>query len=118
MTRRPDGALESSIMSVLWAADEPLPPNEIRDRLDLDLAYTTVTTVLGRLQTKGLVARIDEGGRAYLYRAAVAESELAVRRMSEVLSGASDREQVLAGFIGALSKKDAKALRRLLGDQG
>lgn len=116
MAKRPDGALEHGIMSVLWLAGRPLSPNEIRDRLDLDLAYTTVTTVLGRLQVKGLVVRSAGDGRAYRYRPAVDESQLAARRISEVLGGASDRERVLAGFVGGLSKKDASALRRLLGE--
>ena len=114
MSKRPDGALEQSIMTVLWAADEPLPPTDIRERLEIGLAYTTVATVLGRLQAKGLVRRRDDGGRAFRYEAAVDESQLAVRRMSEVLNGVSDREKVLARFVGGLSKKDAKALRNLL----
>jgi predicted transcriptional regulator len=115
MARRPDGALEHDILEVLWAEDRSLPPNEVRDRLDCDLAYTTVATVLGRLHDKGLVDRI-EGGRAFRYRAAVSEAQLAVRQMSDVLSGVSDRTQVLAGFVGSLSKREAKALRSMLGD--
>lgn len=115
MTKRPDGALEHDIMTVLWAADAPLLPGEIKDRLSIALAYTSVATVLGRLQTKGLVERY-EAGRAFAYRAAIDESQLAVRRIGEVLSSASDKGQVLAGFIGSLSKKDMNALRSMLGE--
>ncbi len=117
MTRRPDGALEHEIMSVLWAADHPLQPGDIRDLLSSKLAYTSVATVLGRLHTKDLVHR-NEAGRAFAYEAAIDESGLAVRRISEVLSGASDRDQVLAGFVGSLSKKDTKALRAMLDKVG
>ncbi|MDP2325022.1 MAG: BlaI/MecI/CopY family transcriptional regulator [Gammaproteobacteria bacterium] len=116
MAKRPDGALEHDIMAVLWAADGPLPPGEIKDRLESTLAYTSVATVLGRLHAKGLVER-TESGRAFAYRAAIDESQLAVRRIGAVLDSASDKAQVLAGFLGGLSKKDIQAVRALLGEE-
>lgn len=116
MAKRPDGALEHEIMTVLWASDEPLPPGAIKERLRIELAYTSVATVLGRLQIKGLVRRI-ESGRAFAYEASIDESQLAVRRIGEVLSAASDKGQVLAGFVGSLSKKDIKSLRAVLGKE-
>ena len=116
MAKRPDGALEHDIMAVLWAADCPLQPGDIKDRLDTGLAYTSVATVLGRLHTKGLVER-TESGRAFAYRAAIDESQLAVRRIGEVLASAPDKAQVLAGFLGTLTKKDIKALRAMLGEK-
>ena len=115
MAKRADGALEHDIMMVLWAAEEAMLPAEIRDRLSTALAYTSVATVLGRLHTKGLVRR-TESGRAFAYTACIDESQLAVRRIGEVLSSASDKSQVLAGFVGTLSKKDIKALRAMLGE--
>lgn len=113
MSRRPDGALEHDVMAALWAADEPLAPNDVRERLPFELAYTTVATVLGRLHAKGLVERID-GSRAYRYVASVDEAQLAARRMGDVLAGASDRAAVLAGFVGSLSKRDTSAVKALL----
>lgn len=115
MTKRPDGTLEHDVMVVLWTADEPLHPGEIRDRLDVPLAYTSVATVLGRLQAKGLVTR-HEDGRSFAYTATIDESQLAVRRMAELYAAASDKRQVLAGFIGGLPKKDIAAIRALLSE--
>ena len=115
MAKRPDGALEHDIMAVLWMADGPLHPGDIKLRLGTTLAYTSVATVLGRLHMKGLVRR-TESGRAFAYEACIDESQLAVRRIGEVLSSASDKGQVLAGFVGSLSKKDIKALRAMLGE--
>lgn len=115
MAKRPDGSLERDILAVLWAADGPLLPGEIRDRLPRSLAYNSVATVLGRLHDKGLVNR-HEQGRAYGYSAAVDESQLAARRIGEVLSSATDKRQVLAGFLGSLSKKDIAAVRALLAE--
>lgn len=115
MAKRPDGSLERDILAVLWAADRPLLPAEIRERLQSDLAYNSVATVLGRLHAKGLVQR-TEVGRAYGYRAVVDESQLAVRRIGDLLSSASDKRQVLAGFLGSLSKKDIAAIRAMLAE--
>ncbi len=117
MTKRADGALEHDILDVLWASAGPLLPAEIKANLRYELAYTSVATVLGRLHSKGLVER-REAGRAFTYRATVTESELATRRINEVLSGTSDRNAALAGFVGSLSKRDAKALRAVLNAQG
>lgn len=113
MARRPDGALEHEIMTVLWSQGRPLHPGEIKSLLASDLAYTSVATVLGRLYAKGFVKR-NESGRAFVYEAVVDESNLAVRRISDVLSSASDQTAVLAGFVGSLSERDATTLRALL----
>lgn len=104
-------------MEVLWRADGPLTPAEVRGQLDVDLAYTTVMTVLGRLNDKGRAHR-EARGRAFAYSAAVSESELAAEQMNAVLSSATDRVGALGGFVGVLSKGDRVALRRLLGGVG
>lgn len=113
MARRPDGALERDVLRILWAADAPLLPGEINDRLDAGYAYTSVATVLTRLQAKGLVVRTP-AGRAFAYEAAVDEPDLAVRRISALLDSSSDRAQVLSRFIGGLPPREAKAIKALL----
>lgn len=113
MKRRPDGALENDVLKVLWAADGPLLPAEINDALDAGYAYTSIATILTRLQAKGLVER-SPAGRAFTYRAVVDESDLAVRRMAELLDSSSDRTQVLSRFFGGLPAREAKAIRALL----
>jgi predicted transcriptional regulator len=115
MARRPDGALESDIMAVLWSADRAMTPAQVRERLAGELAYTTVMTVLGRLVDKGLLHRTPHG-RAFAYSPAMSESELTARRMGEVLAGAHDRASALSGFVGGLSKRDSELLRRVIED--
>lgn len=115
MARRPDGALERAILQVMWAADEPLTPGQIVGRLDVDLAYTTVATVLGRLHTKGFVTRLP-AGRAFAYRAAMTESELAAQAIRTLLDTAKDRQAVMARFVDTMSKRETKALRAMLED--
>ena len=115
MTKRPDGALEQDVLRVLWAAAQPLLPGELNERLDGGYAYTSVATILTRLQAKGLVTRTPVG-RAFAYRAVVDEPDLAARRIDALLASSSDRAQVLSRFISALSVKEAKAVRALLDD--
>jgi predicted transcriptional regulator len=115
--KRPDGALEQDILRVLWSTGEAMMPGEVLGRLDVDLAYTSVSTVLTRLYEKGLVTR-DRQGRGFAYRATLSESELAARRMGEVLKSAADRKAVLVGFVGSLTKRDVKALRAMVQEHG
>lgn len=113
MTRRPDGTLEHDVLAVLWASDRPLLPGEVNERLGQGHAYTSIATVLSRLQAKGLVQR-QAVGRAFTYTAAIDQSDLAVRRIDEVLAATPNRSQVLARFVGQLSPRDARLLRKLL----
>jgi predicted transcriptional regulator len=85
----------------------------VREELDAELAYTTVMTILVRLNEKGRAHR-EPRGRAFAYSPAVSESELAADQMNAVLSSASDRVGALGGFVGGLSRGDRAALRRLL----
>ena len=111
--RRPDGALEDDIMRALWDADEALLPAEILAETGLELAYTSIATVLTRLLEKGLVTR-EPDGRAFRYRPALGEGELAAQRIAVILSHTNDRRGALAGFVNGLGKRDAATLRALL----
>lgn len=113
VTRRPDGALETDVLRVLWAADGPLSPREINDRLDAGYAYTSVATILTRLLAKDLVVR-HPAGRAFVYEAFVDEPDLAARRIGELLDSSSDRSQVLNRFIGSLSARETRVIRAML----
>lgn len=113
MTRRPDGALEHDVLRVLWAAVEPLTPAEVNEQIDAGYAYTSIATILTRLHAKRLVER-TQVGRGFVYRAVVDESELAARRIGELLDNSSDRSKALLRFIGGLSAREVRAIRKLL----
>lgn len=113
--RRATGELESDVLSLLWAADAPLTPGEVLERLDADIAYTTAMTILSRLWQKDLVTR-EQRGRAFAYAPLVGEAELAAQRMQASLTRASDREAALSRFVGSLSKKDERTLRKIIDD--
>lgn len=112
--RRGMGELEAEVMGRLWSAAVPLTPSQVRDELGGDLAYTTVMTILARLWEKGLAQR-ERQGRAYAYWPTITETELAAQRMRAALDRTADRENTLARFVDTLSRKDERALRRILG---
>ena len=113
--RRPMGALETDVLRALWASATPSTPAEVLRQLGTDLAYTTVMTILTRLWRKGLVER-EQQGRAYAYQALVSEADLTAKRMKETLAATKDREAALTRFVDSLSKRDERALRRVLDD--
>ena len=118
--RRAAGTLESEVLGILRAAPGPLTPGEVRDRLSgagtgqRGLAYSTVVTIMSRLQAKGLLSR-RRAGRGFSY-APVDEASLAAVRMSSALGSGSDRDAVLSRFVSGLSGRDARLLRQLLGE--
>ncbi|SRR5437763_5635217 len=114
-TRRAPGALEAEVLALLWGADEPLSPADVQARLEDDLAYTTVVTILTRLHDKGVATR-EKHGRSFRYHAVDDEAGLAARKMTKVLDGEPDRGTVLARFVTQLSESDEQVLRALLRD--
>jgi predicted transcriptional regulator len=67
------GDLQLRIMQILWARAEATV-GEVHEALsaERDLAYTTVATMLRKMEARGLVKhRLD--GRSFVYRAAVGE---------------------------------------------
>lgn len=112
-SRRPLGTLESEVLDALWAADGPLTPAEVLERLDGPLAYTTVMTVLTRLWQKGLVDR-SKVGRAYAYRASDSEAGLIADRMHSALAASGDRTGTMSRFVDSLDPRQRAQLRRLL----
>jgi predicted transcriptional regulator len=109
------GDLERSVMDVLWDSDGWLTAREVAGRLEheRDLAYTTVLTVLERLERKGFVAR-QRAARAHRYRATDAREAVVAEAMLEALGNADDRGSALVRFVGAVSAEEAEILRRAL----
>ncbi|HEY2669817.1 MAG TPA: BlaI/MecI/CopY family transcriptional regulator [Rugosimonospora sp.] len=115
--RRGHGDLEQEILDVLVIAGQPLTPAAVRERLPGDLAYNTVTTVLGRLHEKGRVTR-DLQGRAYAYLPVQEQAQITAFQMSRLLSDEADRAAVLARFVSTLSPADEAFLVGLLNRDG
>lgn len=114
--RREAGALESAVLSQLWAADQPMTPAQVLGALPGGLAYTTVMTVLSRLHAKGLARRVP-AGRGYAYYQVEDHADFTGRQMHRLLAQERDPGAILARFVGELAPAEEQALRDLLGNR-
>ena len=101
-------------MAQLWTSPAPLTVREVHDRLERELAYTTVMTVLGRLAAKGIV-RQERDGKAYRYSAASTREQMTASLMLDALGDVgSDRTAALVAFVNQVGPDEAAALRAAL----
>ncbi len=111
-SRRERGELEDEVLTAVRSAGRPVAPGAVRDLLDRDLAYTTVMTILVRLQAKGLLSR-ERSGRAFAYRPVEPATRTALL-MRKALDAGDDRGTALARFVEHLEPDDLPRLRQLL----
>ncbi len=109
------GDLERRVMDELWRTLEaPLTVREVAAHFP-DHAYTTVLTVLDRLERKGMVRRIREG-RAHRYVATASREAYSATLMREALGQDPDPDAVLVRFAESVTVEEAAVLRRALAD--
>lgn len=114
------GDLEQAVMDVLWSdpTGDGLTVREVLGRLTgRDLAYTTVMTVLSRLESKELTTR-ERDGRAWRYRPAATREELtatAMRRSLDDLSSES-RQAAILYFLSEASADDLDLVREAMAE--
>jgi len=113
--RRPWGGLEDEVLATLWAASGPVSATAVQAELGGDLAYGTITTILGRLRAKGLVVR-NQVGRTYTYQPAQDAASHTASRMHSLLISRGDRAEVLARFVSELSPEEEQLLQAVLRD--
>jgi len=89
--------LQLALLQVLWSRREATVQDVLK-QLDRGLALSTVATLLGRMEKKGLVAHRTEG-RQFVYRAAVTEQEMQRHMVADISSLADD---LFAGDVAAL----------------
>jgi BlaI family penicillinase repressor len=114
--------LELEIMQVLWQAG-PCTVAEVQPKLQAELAYTTVQTMLNVLLRTKKVKRVQEG-RAYRYRAAVSRERASGSALSDMVTrmfgGSSeallmamvDTRQISAEELARVAQKLAEAEKR------
>jgi BlaI family transcriptional regulator, penicillinase repressor len=115
--------LELEIMQVLWQAG-PCTVAEVQPKLQAELAYTTVQTMLNVLLRKKKVKRVQEG-RAYRYRPAVSRERASGSALSDLVTrmfgGSSeallmamvDTRQISAEELARVAQKLADAEKRV-----
>jgi BlaI family transcriptional regulator, penicillinase repressor len=109
---------EVQIMDVLWNAG-PASVREIQEALPAATrpAYTTVQTIVTRLEAKKAVRRVKKIGNAYIFEAQISRSTAMRRLIDELLSFFGGRTQpVVAHLIeaGKLTLEDVQEAERTL----
>lgn len=77
--------LEMEVMESVWRAGAPVSVREIQEGLGREAAYTTVQTIVGRLEEKGALRRVKKIGNAYLFEAVVTRKAVQKRFVDELL---------------------------------
>jgi predicted transcriptional regulator len=108
---------ELDIMSVLWDRGEATV-TEVRDRIDPDLAYTSISSMIRTLEIKGYVSHRRGEGKTHVYFPAIepeAAGESALGRVLDKIYGGSPIK-LLAHLVEQhrLSDKELARMRGLL----
>jgi predicted transcriptional regulator len=108
------GTLQVEVMRIVWelgeaTVDDVRAAQPRRRRA----AYTTVQTVLNRLEDRGLLER-ERRGKAFVYRARYQEAELVARALRERLADASAdaRRLALVRLIEGLEQEELEDIAR------
>ncbi len=112
-------AAELDVISILWRRGNATA----RDVLDdlaaqgRQLAYTTVLTLLGRLERRGYAAA-DRGSQPHVYRALISREKVTAGRLDPLVRGTRSGEAVplILRLVKAhrLSAEDIRQLRGML----
>ena len=108
---------ELDIMSVLWELGEATV-TEVRDRVDPDLAYTSISSMIRTLEMKGYVSHRRGEGKTHVYFPAIDPETAGASALSRVLDkiyGGSPIK-LLAHLMeqNKLSEKELSRMRELL----
>lgn len=110
--------IELRIMEALWTAGAS-SVREIQEALPAENrpAYTTVQTMVYRLETKGAVRRLKKIGNAHVFEAAISRDSAQRRLIDDLLSFFGGRTQpVMAHLVesGRLTLEDVKEAEKML----
>lgn len=104
------------VMAVLWDLGSATVA-EVRERIDDDLAYNTVLTMLRILEEKGLAGR-ERHGRAHRYRPLLGRAEagrsILGRLRDKVFSGSAELLMIQLVSEEQLSPEAVRRLQELL----
>lgn len=99
-------------MDVLWDRGASTI-RDVIEHLSTDPAYTTIATVLGNLEKKGLVSSRRRGRSAY-YRARRSRVHHVAAVMSHALDSTPDRAASIHHFVDSMPTRDREMLREYL----
>jgi BlaI family transcriptional regulator, penicillinase repressor len=106
---------ETEVMSVLWRLGEATV-REVQDAIDRAdrPAYTTVQTIVQRLEQKGAVRRTRKAGNALYFEPAITRKSVYRRLVDELIDLVGGSQPLVAHLVetGKLSLDDLKAIEK------
>lgn len=109
------GPLEQRVMDLLWDHSSHTV-REVMDQLSSRPAYTTIATVMGNLERKGLVeARRD--GRSVRYEPRCTREQHTAALMRQALGVSRDRTASILHFVDTMPDEERDLLRAYLDDE-
>jgi len=121
MTLGPDlSGLQLAVIRVLWDKGEASAAEvQLAMKRSRPLAITTVSTLLARLEKKGIVAH-RSAGRTFVYRARVGELDMRRKAISGVIRNLfrGNPSEVVGQILseGDVSEEDLERMRRMIQD--
>jgi predicted transcriptional regulator len=104
---------ETEVMSILWRLGEATV-RELQEAIDRPdrPAYTTVQTIVQRLEQKGAVRRTRKAGNAFLFEPAITRKSVYRRMVEELIDLVGGSQPLVAHLVetGKLSLDDLKAI--------
>src|SRR5256885_15646168 len=114
------GDLQLQIMTVLWQKEEATVTEVHQGLAGKNLAYTTVATMLRKMENRGLVKHRQEGG-TFVYRAAVGAETVSTGMATHLL------DRLFAGSVAEMvhhllttrevSREELVQLEKLIGQK-
>ena len=115
------GEVEQSVMDYVWAHG-PCSAESCREALapTRPMKESTVRTILSRLERKGFVSHEVEG-RTYIYRAAEARQNVAVRAVKSIIDRfcGGSAEELVVGMVdhAVIDREQLERLARKIAQQ-
>jgi predicted transcriptional regulator len=110
------GHLETEVMEILWLHGDS-NVHQVVEKLERELAYTTVMTTLDRLYKKGLLDR-RKSERAFIYSARLSRNEWEHKVATDFVAGYLERPQparelLISCLVEAVGQRDQRLLDEL-----
>lgn len=110
--------LELRIMQTLWSSG-PCSIRTLREAFPRQerLAYTTVQTVVNRLEAKGAIRRVDKIGNAHVFEAAISQASAQYRMLDELVAWFGGKPLPIMTHLiesGRLTDEEVREARKAL----
>lgn len=114
------GTLEKEVMDIIWSSKQELAVKTVHGVLSVKrkIAYTTVMTIMGRLETKGILKK-KVSGKAFLYQPVYSKDKFLTKISRQIIKNfvSNFGESAIAHFaqeVEKLTPDKQKKLHKLL----